>query len=204
MCPARRGIPRGTVAPKLGFSLYGIPHSAVSRSARLGPQCGTEAHLGFVAIKLIAALPGLALCATAISVAMSHAASAGDFKQPIVQLAMSALPVMQPIMQLMQPGFVAIMFCFAASSVVLLNAIIVATSHPPPPPLPPLPPPPPGALQLSEAQQTTFMYMTPPACISEHVWRVLTTYAVFTVPDSCMCARAHTGVCVRACACGRV
>ena len=104
-----------------------------------------------------------------MSVGMSHAASAGDLTQPMVQLTMSALPVMQPIMQLMQPGFVAIMFCvaadFAASSVVLLNAVIVATSQPPPPPLPPPPPPSPGALQLSEAQQTTFMYMTPPACI---------------------------------------
>jgi len=106
-----------------------------------------------------------------------------------MQPTMSALPVMQPIMQLAQPGFVAIMFCvaadFAASSVVLLNAVIVATSHPPPPPVTALPPPPPGALQLSEAQQTTFMYMTPPACICAHVWRVLTVYVVFTAPDAC-------------------
>ena len=153
--------------------------------------------MGFVAIKLVAALPGLALCATAISVGMSHAASAGDVTQPIMQLTMSALPVMQPIMQLAQPGFVVIMFCiaadFAASSVVALNAVMVAASHPPPPPppLPPLPPPPPGALQLSEAQQTTFMYMTPPACICAHVWRVLTMYAVFTAPDACMRTRAR-------------
>ena len=103
--------------------------------------------MGFVAIKLIAALPGLALCATAISVGTSHAASAGDLTQPILQLPMSALPAMHPVRQLAQPGFVAIMFCtaanFAASSVNLLNPIIVKASQPPPPPgaLPdPLPP----------------------------------------------------------------
>jgi hypothetical protein len=135
------------------------------------------------------------LCIADMSVGMSHAASGGDFTHPMKHPTISAVPLMQPVMQLPQPGFVNIRLLtaadFAASSVLVLRLMIVATSQLPDGPAPPPPvtfPIAPGALQLFEAQQTTFMYTMPPVIISVHVWRVLTIYAVFTAPDACSAA----------------